>query len=63
MVYRDPAAESRRRLREEMVTAYGRHTYRNLHNGVTIITQTPIMKDHLCGRYGIDPDRVAIYPQ
>lgn len=62
MVYRDPAAESRRRLREEMVTAYGRHTYRNLHNGVTIITQTPIMKDHLCGRYGIDPDRVAIIP-
>jgi glycosyltransferase involved in cell wall biosynthesis len=62
IVYRDPAAESRLTTREKLIFAYGRHTYRNLSSNVTLIMQTPVMKDHLCGRYGIDPGRVVIIP-
>jgi glycosyltransferase involved in cell wall biosynthesis/ubiquinone/menaquinone biosynthesis C-methylase UbiE len=62
MVYRDPVAESRRRLREKLITAYGRHLYRHLPDDITIITQTQVMKDHLCGQYGIDSRRVGIIP-
>ncbi len=62
IVYDDPVADSRQTLREHLITAYGRHAYRHLGREVTIITQTQVMKDHLCGRYGIDPERVAIIP-
>jgi glycosyltransferase involved in cell wall biosynthesis/SAM-dependent methyltransferase len=62
IVYGDPVAESRRTLREHLITAYGRHAYRNLRPDVTIITQTPVMKDHLCRRFRIPPARVAIIP-
>ena len=62
IVYGDPVAESHRTLREHLITAYGRHAYRHLRRDVTIITQTPVMKDHLCKRYGIGPRRVAIIP-
>jgi glycosyltransferase involved in cell wall biosynthesis/SAM-dependent methyltransferase len=62
MVYRDPVAESRRTLRENLIMAYGRHAYRYLPRDITIITQTSVMKDRLCVRYGIDPGRVAIIP-
>lgn len=62
IVYRDPLAGARLTPREKLIAAYGRHTYRNLPSDTTIITQTQVMKDHLCGRYGIDPGRVAIIP-
>ena len=62
VVYRDTVAEARRTRRENLITAYARHAYRHLPSDITIITQTPVMKDHLCGRYGIDPGRVAIIP-
>ncbi len=62
IVYRDTVAESRRTLRENLITAYGRQAYRHLRRDITIITQTPVMKDHLCRRYGIDRGRVAIIP-
>jgi len=62
MVYRDPVAESRLTTREKLIIAYGRHAYRNLPSDITLITQTQVMKDHLCGPYGIDRGRVAIIP-
>ncbi len=62
IVYRDNVAEARRTHRENLITAYARHVYRHLSSDVTIVTQTPVMKEHLCGRYGIDPGRVAIIP-
>ena len=61
IVYGDPVADARRTLREHLITAYGRHAYRHLHTDI-IITQTQVMKDHLCRRYGISPGRVAIIP-
>jgi glycosyltransferase involved in cell wall biosynthesis/2-polyprenyl-3-methyl-5-hydroxy-6-metoxy-1,4-benzoquinol methylase len=62
IVYDDPVANSRRTLRERLVTAYGRHAYRHLRRDVTIITQTPVMRDHLCQRYGVPSAQVAIIP-
>ncbi|MGO8818047.1 MAG: methyltransferase domain-containing protein [Terriglobia bacterium] len=62
IVYDDPVAESRRTPREHLITAYGRHAYRHLPGDIAVITQTPVMKDHLCRRYGIAPGRVAIIP-
>ena len=62
IVYRDNVAEARRTHREKLITAYARHAYRHLPSDITIITQTPVMKDHLCGGYDIDPGRVAIIP-
>lgn len=62
VVYRDPVAESHRTRRERLILAYGRHTYRSLPSAISIITQTAVMKGHLCGRYGIAPGRVAIIP-
>jgi glycosyltransferase involved in cell wall biosynthesis/ubiquinone/menaquinone biosynthesis C-methylase UbiE len=62
IVYGDPVADSRRTLREHLITAYGRFAYRHLSSDISIITQTPVMKDHLCRRYGIQAERVAIIP-
>jgi glycosyltransferase involved in cell wall biosynthesis/SAM-dependent methyltransferase len=62
IVYGDQVADSRRTLREHLITAYGRHAYRHLRRDITIITQTQVMKDHLCKRYGIGAGRVAITP-
>ncbi len=58
----DPVAESRLTLREHLIIAYGRRAYRHLPSDITIIPQTQVMKDHLCGRYGINPRRLAIIP-
>src|SRR5213079_3406891 len=60
--YRDPVAERRRTIREKLIRVFGTHIYRDLPSRVAVITQTPVMKDHLCGRYGIDPARVAVIP-
>jgi glycosyltransferase involved in cell wall biosynthesis/SAM-dependent methyltransferase len=62
VVYDDPVADSRRTPREHLVTAYGRYAYRHLGRDINIITQTPVMKNHLCQRYSIDPKRVTIIP-
>jgi glycosyltransferase involved in cell wall biosynthesis len=62
IVYRDLVAEARRTLREKLITAYARQVYRQLPPDITVITQTQVMKDRLCGRYSIDPGRVAIIP-
>ena len=62
IVYRDAVAESRLTLRERLIKAYGRHSYRRLPSDITIIVQTEVMKEHLCERYGISPRRLAIIP-
>ncbi len=62
MVYRDPVAERRRTIREKLIRVFGTHIYRDLPSRVAVITQTSVMKDRLCGRYGIDPARVAVIP-
>jgi glycosyltransferase involved in cell wall biosynthesis/SAM-dependent methyltransferase len=62
IVYVDPVAESRRTLRERLITAYGRRAYRHLGHDVVVITQTPVMKDHLCQGYGVAPAHVKIIP-
>ena len=62
VVYSDPGAAFRRTNRERLITAYARHRYRHLPSGITIVTQTRIMKDRLCRRYKIDPGRVVIIP-
>jgi len=62
IVYGDPVAESRRTLREHLITVYGRQTYRYLGPDLTIVTQTPVMRDRLCERYGIAAQRVAVIP-
>ena len=62
VVYHDSVAESRRTVRENLITTYARQAYRHLSRDVTIITQTQVMKEHLCASYGVDPARVAIIP-
>jgi glycosyltransferase involved in cell wall biosynthesis/SAM-dependent methyltransferase len=62
IVYDDPVANSRRTLREHLITAYGRHAYRHLRRDVIIITQTAVMKRHLCARYSIPPSQVVMIP-
>jgi glycosyltransferase involved in cell wall biosynthesis len=62
LVYEDPGIAVRRTLRERLITAYGRHSYRHLPRDITIVTQTRVMKSRLCARYGIDPRRVVIIP-
>ena len=60
IVYRDNVAEARRTHRETLITAYARHAYRHLSSDITIITQTPVMKDHLCGRYSRSAQAVPV---
>jgi glycosyltransferase involved in cell wall biosynthesis/ubiquinone/menaquinone biosynthesis C-methylase UbiE len=62
IVYRDLVAEARRTLREKLITAHARQAYHHLPRDITVITQTQVMKDHLCARYSIASGRVAIVP-
>ncbi len=62
IVYLDPVADSRSTVREKLINAYGKRSYRYLRADVNIITQTQLMKHHVCDRYGVDPARVAIIP-
>jgi glycosyltransferase involved in cell wall biosynthesis/SAM-dependent methyltransferase len=62
IVYNDTAAESRRTMREHLILAYGRRVYRHLPARTTIVTQTEVMKDHLCQRFGLAPQQVTVIP-
>jgi glycosyltransferase involved in cell wall biosynthesis len=62
IVRSDRVAERRHTLRERLVISYGRRRYRTLPRRTHILVQTPVMRDHLCRRFGIDPCRVAVIP-